>query len=104
VDLDVLFVLNLFEIIMRINFQQKFLLGFSTSSVLRWVGFSPAPNLSRQLASLPDERIGDGERARLPPRDVSPSPGRIECARRIRRTSTKQNLLFFLFYFDKHFS
>jgi hypothetical protein len=40
--------------------------------------FSPAPNLSRQLVSLPDGRTGDGERARLPPRDVSPSPGRAE--------------------------
>jgi len=41
-------------------------------------GLSPAPNLSRQPESLPDERTGDGEGPRLAPRDVSPSPGRAE--------------------------
>ncbi len=41
-------------------------------------GLSPAPNLSRQPESLPDERTGVGECARLAPCDVSPSPGRAE--------------------------
>ena len=66
------------------------LLGFSTSSVSWWAGLSLAPNLSRQLESLPDDPRSDGERARLTPREVSPSPGRIECPRRVRRTSAKQ--------------
>ena len=50
-------------------------LGFSTSSVSREVGLSPAPSLLRQLASLPDVCIGDGERVRLKRRDVSPPSG-----------------------------
>ena len=57
-------------------------------------GLSPAPSLSRQPASRPDERTGEGELARG---DESPSPGRAECARRVRRTSIKKMLFFYIF-------
>ncbi len=63
-------------------------------------GLSPAPSLSRQLESLPDERTGDGERCRLARGDESPSPGRAECARRVRRISIEKKF-FFLFLFHQ---
>lgn len=72
------------SIIVRERWTIEYILGFSTSSVSRCADLSPAPNLSLQLESLPDERIGEGERTRI---DVSPSPGWAEWARRVRRTS-----------------